>query len=165
MTEIGDVGRFQAAVCALEAGEWEHEMEIVGATLGVDMVTEFLGAAVGADFKVMRAGRKQLEERAETVEGVGKNREEVVKKLISQIELVMLEETEGVAILRSVTNRLCPAVKPVGVADHLQEVYSQEARSLDQLMSAIDTYQTRNSRFTVFGLWSTKLTLWRIPSR
>lgn len=123
LTEIGDVGNFVAAACDLEMGKWENDMGIVGEIIGVDKVTKLLETAVGASFELQKVGRKELEERVNSVEGVGRSREEFLKKMVSQIELVMLDETEGAAILKPVTNRLCPAVKPVSVAEFLQKVY------------------------------------------
>ena len=117
LTNIGDVRTFVAAACELEMGRWEEDMGIVGQTPGVDQVTEMLEAVVGAKFEVKTVGRSKLQERANSVNGIGRDRQEVLKKMISQIELVMLEEKESVAVLHPVTNRLCPAVKPLTISD------------------------------------------------
>ncbi|KAL6721262.1 hypothetical protein ACLMJK_000364 [Lecanora helva] len=122
-TEIGDVGKFVAAVCELELGKWEQEMMMVGETIEVDKATELLGKAIRAPFEIRKVGRKELQSRDQSVEGIGKSREEIVLKLISQIELVMLDENEGAAILKPVINQLCPAVKPLNVTEYLDKVY------------------------------------------
>lgn len=123
LTEIGDIGKFVAAACELEIGKWQDDMGIVGETIGVDKVTEMLEQVVGATFAVRKVGKRKLEERVNSVEGTGKSRQEIFTKLVSQIELIMLEETEGAAILKPVTNRLCSSVKPVSVVEFLEKVY------------------------------------------
>ncbi|KAB2569170.1 hypothetical protein DBV05_g12156 [Lasiodiplodia theobromae] len=119
LTEIDDVGRFVAAACALTEGSWLEEMDMVGETVRVDEVVGLVKECLGIELKVVGVTREELERRVSEVEGVGKTREEVLKKMIAQLSLVMLEEKEGWAIMKPTLNELCWHTKPLSVREYL----------------------------------------------
>jgi hypothetical protein len=49
---------------------------------------------------------------------------EIVKKLVVQFELGMLQEKEGWAIQEPTLNRLCPHVKPMQVKSYLEQCWA-----------------------------------------
>ena len=124
LTEIGDIGRFVAAACELPLGKWEKTMSMVGDTINVDEVVGLLVKYVGASFEVSKVGRQELQSRADSVQGIGSSREELLKKMTAQIEMVILEEEVQACVLDPVINRLCPSVKPYNVDSYLEQLYS-----------------------------------------
>ena len=121
LTDIGDIGRFVAGACALPLGEWEESMEFVGEVVGVDEVVRLLERRLGR-FEVSTVTKEELERRVKGIEGIGGTREEVLRKMGSQIELVMLEEEEGASVLRGIVNEKT-GVKGVTVDEYLERVY------------------------------------------
>lgn len=99
LTDIRDIGRFVAAACELPEGQWQTSMEMSGDTIDADDVTGILEEVGGEQFRRRTVDRKTLEGRVASVEGIGSSREEMVKKMVSQIELAMLEDTEGKCLL------------------------------------------------------------------
>ncbi|KAL1625457.1 hypothetical protein SLS56_007350 [Neofusicoccum ribis] len=120
LTEIDDVGRFVAAACGLTEGTWVEEMGMVGETIGLEDVVQLVRECLGVDLKVKRVARDELERRVASVDGIGRTREEVFRKMIAQIELVMLEEKEGWGIIEPVLNEMCLHTKPLSVREYLQ---------------------------------------------
>ena len=119
LTDIRDIGRFVAAACELPDGEWAGSMEMVGETISLDEVTELIEEVSGRKLERRPDDREALQQRVDGIEGIGRTREEMVTKMISQINLCTLEEQEGMCILRPVVNRLCPGVRPSSVRQFL----------------------------------------------
>lgn len=119
LTEIDDVGRLVAAACGLTEGTWVGEMGMVGETIGVGEVVGLVREVLGKRLEVRRVTRGELEERVEAVEGVGGTREAVVRKMMAQFALVVLEEREGWGIIRPVVNGMCYHTKPMSVREYL----------------------------------------------
>ncbi|OMP87750.1 hypothetical protein BK809_0007839 [Diplodia seriata] len=119
LTEVDDVGRFVAAACALTEGSWVREMDMVGETVGVGEVVGLVGECLGVGLRVVPVRREEWERRAAEVEGVGRTREEVVRKMHAQFALVILEEREGWGILKPTLNELCVNTKPLSVREYL----------------------------------------------
>lgn len=117
LTDIRDIGRFVAAACELPDGQWRRSMEMVGETIDADEVTRIIEEASGKKFKRKTVGREALESRISKIEGIGSSREEIVDKMVAQIELMMLEDKECITIMRPVVNELCPDVKPTSVRE------------------------------------------------
>ena len=117
LTDIRDIGRFVAAACELPDGQWRRSMEMVGETIDADDVTRIIEEVSGKKFRRRTVDKETLQTRVSKVEGIGSNREEIVEKMISQIELMMLEDREGMTITRPVVNKLCPHVIPTSVRD------------------------------------------------
>lgn len=117
LTDIRDIGRFVAAACELPDGLWRRSMEMVGETIDADEVTRLIEEASGQTFKRKTVDRAALEKRVSEIKGIGRNREEIVIKMISQIELTMLEDREGMTIMRPILNELCPHVQPTSVRE------------------------------------------------
>ena len=132
LTEIGDIGRFVAAACELPLGRWEKTMSMVGDTVRVDEVLGLLERHVGTAFEVSQVGKEELRRRAESVQGIGSNRNEIFKKMIAQIELVMLKESKQACMLEPIVNHLCPEVKPYSVDSYLKKLYSCSLRCNDE---------------------------------
>ena len=124
LTRLRDVGRFVAAACKLPDGAWPQVFGMVGETVRIADVTtiiEELSQRRMARWTIDRAG---LQKRVDGIEGLGSTRDEIVTKMLSQMSLLMLEEQEGLSIMPSVANELCPDVKPQGVREFLEEVFS-----------------------------------------
>lgn len=119
LTDIRDIGRFVAAACELPDGEWAGSMEMVGETISLDEVTELIEEVSGRKLERRPDDREALQQRVDGIEGIGRTREEMVTKMISQINLCTLEEQEGMCIMRPVVNRLCPGVRPSSVRQFL----------------------------------------------
>lgn len=117
MTEIDDVGRFVAAACGLTEGSWVGEMDMVGETIGLGEVVGLVRECLGVELKVVELTKQELERRAG--EGVGKTRDEVFRKLVAQLELLILEEKEGWAIMKPTLNEMCIHTKPLSVREYL----------------------------------------------
>lgn len=122
LTDIGDIGKFVAAACALPLGEWELDMSFVGEVIGVDEVVRLLEKRLGK-FEVTNVGEEELKRRVQAVEGIGTTKESVLSKMWSQIELCMLEGLEGAGVLKGVVNEKCPDFKPQTVDAYLDMVY------------------------------------------
>ena len=118
LTDFGDVGKFVAAACELEDGAWEEEMGMIGDLVTVDEVVKLVEEVTASKKKidVQMDGKEELERRVKSVEGIGATREEIVMKMVSQIEICMIE---GKNVFESVVNRLCPHVKPGSVKEYL----------------------------------------------
>lgn len=120
MTSLRDLGRFVAAACELPEGAWRGSMQILGQTVGVDEVTRIIEEVTGRTMEVSTVDARELQRRAEIVEGFGKTRREIVSKMVSEINLLVLEERENMCLLRPVVNELCPHVKPMTVREMVQ---------------------------------------------
>lgn len=123
-TSLRDIGRFVAAACELLEGSWRENMEMVGETVGIDEVTALIEGFTRRKVKVITVGRKELQRRADGIEGIGSTREEILTKMVSEINLLVLEEKEGMCLLRPVVNGLCPDIKPMSVREMLEEAWS-----------------------------------------
>lgn len=123
MTEIGDVGRFVAAACMLPDGKWESSMEMVGQTIDVDEVTKLIEEVTGKEMTRRPVDTAELQHRADAIEGFGSNREEMVTKMISQINIAAIEEQLGMCILHQTVNELCPEIKPISVKEYLTKCW------------------------------------------
>lgn len=117
LTDIRDIGRFVAAACELPNGQWRRSMEMVGETIDANEVTRIIEEVSGKKIRRRTVDRNALQTRVSKIKGIGSNREEIVEKMVSQIELMMLEEKEGMTIMRPVVNELCPHVIPTSVRD------------------------------------------------
>ena len=124
LTDIRDIGRFVAAACTLPDGKWESSMEMVGETINLDEVTRLIEEVTGKKLKHQPIDRDSLQRRADSIEGLGSNRDEMVTKMLSQINMATLEEQVGICILHPTVNELCPEVKPMSVRDYLVKCWS-----------------------------------------
>lgn len=123
LTSIPDIGRFVAAACELPDGSWKDDMDMVGQTLSMAEVNDMIEEISGLELKREKIDRKELEKRISSVEGVGQTREEIMRKLWSQIELISIEDKEGYGILKPIVNEMCPQVKPIKMRDFLEGVF------------------------------------------
>jgi hypothetical protein len=123
MTEIGDIGRFVAAACMLPDGKWQTSMEMVGETVDVDEVTEMIEAVTGKTMERRPVDTVVLQQRADTMEGIGDSREEIVTKMISQINIAAIEDQVGMCVLHPTVNELCPQVRPISVKEYLSKCW------------------------------------------
>lgn len=124
MTSLRDIGRFVAAACELPDGSWSESMEMVGETVSIDEVTLVIEMITGKKMEVRTVGREKLQQRADGIDGIGSTREEVLMKMVSEINLLVLEEKEGMCLLRPVVNELCPDIKPMSVRDMIEMAWS-----------------------------------------
>lgn len=123
LTEIGDIGRFVAAACCLPDGSWKESMEMVGETINIDDVSRLVQEVTGENLERTPVDKAELQHRADSIPGIGTNRKEMVTKMISQINIMTLDEQVGCCILRPTVNSLCPGVKPVGVREYLTKAW------------------------------------------
>jgi uncharacterized protein YbjT (DUF2867 family) len=123
MTDIRDIGRFVAAACTLPDGKWENSMEMVGDTINIDEVTKLLEDVTGKKMKRRAVDKAELQRRADNIEGIGNSRDEIVTKMISQINMAAMEEQVGMCVLDPTVNRLCPHVKPTSVKEFLTKCW------------------------------------------
>ena len=125
MTEIGDIGRFVAAACELPLGMWESTMGMEGETVRVDEVLKVLEEKAGkGKWQVSTVTERELQERADRIEGVGTTRKEVVDKLVAQMEVMILKDEEDMGVIRPTINKLCPQVKPTSVEEYVAKVFA-----------------------------------------
>lgn len=119
LTDIRDVGKFVAGACELEVGEWEEEMEMVGETLSIAQVTGLIEKYSGRKLRVSKVYREELVRRAESINGFGHSRDDVLTKMYAQMEALMLDEKHGGSVMQPIVNRLCPWVKAKSVEEYL----------------------------------------------
>ena len=115
MTDIRDIGRFVAAACTLPDGKWQSSMEMVGETINGDEVIKLIEEASGKKLKRRPVDEAELQHRADSIEGIRSSREEMVTKMISQINVAMIEEKIDMCVLNPTVNKLCSDVKPTSV--------------------------------------------------
>ena len=108
LTVIRDIGRFVAAACTLPDGKWESSMVMVRETISIDEVTQQIEELVGKRLQRQPVDRATLQRRAESIEGIGASREEMVTEMVSQINAATLEEELGMCILNPTVKNLCP---------------------------------------------------------
>lgn len=125
MTSLRDVGRFVAAACELPEGTWRESMQMVGETVAVDEVTRLFEEVTGRKMEVTTVGREELRQRADTIEGFGSTREEIFKKMVSEINLLVLEEKVDMCVLKPMVNELCPNVRPISVREMIQMAWGR----------------------------------------
>lgn len=123
MTSLRDLGMVVAAACDLEEGRWRESMEIVGETVGIHDVTRVIEEVTGRRMEVSTVGTEELQRRVDAVEGFGGTREEIFRTMISEINLLVLEEMEGMCVLRPVANELCPHIRPMGLREIIQAAW------------------------------------------
>ena len=123
MTEIGDIGRFVAAACMLPDGKWQTSMEMVGETTDVDEVTKMIEAVTGKKMERQPVDKLVLQQRADAIGGIGGTRDEMVTKMISQINIATLEEQIGICVLRPTVNQLYSDVNSVSVKVYLAKFW------------------------------------------
>jgi hypothetical protein len=123
ITDICDLGRFVAAACTLPDGRWESSMEMVGETINIDEVTKLIEDVTGKEMKRQPVDKAELQRRADSIEGIGSSREEIVTKMISQINMAAIEDLVGMCVLSPTVNRLCPHVKPTSVREFLTKCW------------------------------------------
>jgi hypothetical protein len=124
LTDIWDVGKFVAATCELEEGKWVAEMEMVGETIKITDVTNLVEKYLGRKLHITRIQLDELARRAEAIEGVGRNPEELMQKMLAQMAMVYIDEEVGGAIMEPIVNRMCPWVKATGVETYLRHRWS-----------------------------------------
>jgi hypothetical protein len=124
MPEISDVGTLVAAACDLPLGSWKPITGIVGENMGLFEMLKLLEAKSGARYETKPVNKPQLEERAARIEGPGSNLEDIEIKLTAQMELLSLQEKEGMALLEPTINKVCPDVKPYSVERYLDAVFA-----------------------------------------
>ncbi|KAF2718517.1 NAD(P)-binding protein [Polychaeton citri CBS 116435] len=126
MTSIDDIGKFVAAACTLPDGQWEQSMQMVGETVEIGAATEVLEEVSGRNFnKKLLVTREDLEKRIERIQCFGNDEGEIIKKLVTQCEIIMVEGEVGGGVLEPIVNRLCPEVKAKGVRDFLEDIFYQ----------------------------------------
>lgn len=124
LTDIWDVGRFVAAACELESGKWEAEMEMVGETITISEITQLIGKHLGRDLRVTKVSRAELTERADSIDGLGRDHGEVIEKMSTQIAMLYIDEEVGGAIMEPILNNMCPWVQPMSVQAYLSRYWS-----------------------------------------
>ena len=124
LTEIEDIGKFVAAACELPLGRWEKTMGMVGQTIGVDEVLNILEESSGCKWSTTTITETELKKRAAEISGVGKNRTEIVEKLVAQMELMILQDKEDMGQIRPTVNRLC-SHQPQSVQSFVAKVFQR----------------------------------------
>lgn len=117
LTEIGDVGRFVAAACELPSWPADGELGMYGEVVRADAVVAAIERVRGWPMTgVTWAERTDYLERAEHVEGIGRDPSEIRAKMVAQI---LVAACEGRAIVQGRLNELCPSVRPVDLEEYL----------------------------------------------
>ena len=80
----------------------------MGETEDVDEVVSALEKASGETFTTTKVSPAELRDRAAPVEGVGRMREEIMAKMVSQMELMMSLKV-GCCVVDLLANRLFPS--------------------------------------------------------
>lgn len=120
LTTIGDVGRFVAAACLLPDGKWQPVMGMVGETISCGEVTRLIEEIIPREMTVELLHRERLQHVCDDVPGIGETREQILRKMTAQINLLSLEDDKpGKCILEPTVNELCPDVKPTTVRTYL----------------------------------------------
>ena len=102
---------------------------MVGEIISSDEVTQQIEGVVGKKLQRQSGDRATLQRRADSIEGMGASREEMVTKMISQINAATLEEQLGMCILNPRVNTLCPQVKPRSVREYLVQCWGEQTVS------------------------------------
>lgn len=123
MMSIGDIGRFVAAACELLDGSRKESMEMVGGTMALDEVTEIIGEVTWRSMEVSKVGKGELKRRADEIEGIGASREEIVRKMVSEIEVCLLERGEEMSVYVPAVHGLCLRVKPMSVQEMFERAW------------------------------------------
>lgn len=117
-TEIGDVGGFVSAACALPQGEWKENFGMVGSTLGMDEIVKLVEEVRG----------KKMNTEYRTFEQVRKEKEECKDEMMLfwiDLEAMCATNEEDKGIIRPVLNELCPHVKPISVEAYVRKFWSE----------------------------------------
>lgn len=120
MTSLRDIGRFVAAACEMSEGRWEGSMQMVGQVVAVDEVTQIIEEVTGRRMEVMTVRADELRRRVEGIEGFGRTRATIFQKMVSEINLLVLEEKADMCVLKPVVNEMCPQIKPMSVREMVQ---------------------------------------------
>ena len=124
LTELGDIGRFVAAACELPLGRWERTMGMAGETVRVDVVLRVLEEKSGVKWEVTTVTEAGLKERTDRIEGIGRDRMEVVSKLVAQMESMILRDEDDMGAITPTVNRLCPQVQPQSVESFVSKIFA-----------------------------------------
>lgn len=122
LTDIWDVGKFVAGACELELGKWSGEMEMEGETIEVCKATELLEKYSGRKLEVTKVRRKELQAKAEAIDGM-RVRKQVLNKMIAQFLMLEIDEEVGGALMEPTMNKLCPWVRAKSVEEYLQRCW------------------------------------------
>lgn len=119
LMEVGDVGRFVAAACALPAGAWKEDFSMVGETLEVDEVVNIVEKVRGREMEVERVPfeRVVMEEKKQTVV--------YPDKFWGQLETVLARDEEGEAWVSPVLNGKCPEIEPMRVEEYVKKFWGK----------------------------------------
>ena len=121
MTEVGDLGRFVAAVLDLDEWPLDGEIGVVGHTAPIHEIIQVAERVTGKEFMVTVVDRAEWVRRAETIPGIGVGIKEILDKMIAQL---MVACCDGRTVMQPVANRLCPQVKPIGIEEYLQKAWN-----------------------------------------
>ena len=99
-------------------------MEMVGQTVDIDEVTAIIEAVTGKKMERRPVDRTVLQQRADAIQGIGGSREEMVTKMISQINMAAIAEQVGMCVLHPTVNELCPQVTPISVKEYLSKCWT-----------------------------------------
>ncbi|KAK2780734.1 hypothetical protein FQN53_001002 [Emmonsiellopsis sp. PD_33] len=121
MTEIGDVGRFVAA--ALDLERWGRgEMAMVGEVVGFGEVVRVIEKVTGRTMRVKEVGREELRREIEGLQPA-----DWVRRMECGYNLVYCDDVDGETALEGYLNKMCPQVKPVGIAEYLERYWGKGA--------------------------------------
>lgn len=107
---------------------------MVGQTVAFDEGSRVIEEVTGKKLKVGKVGSNELKRRADSIDGFGKTRDEILTKMISQIDLLVIEEQEGMYLLRPVVNELCPEIKPMSVREMVEDAWSWAGIDLSKVV-------------------------------
>lgn len=116
MTSMRDIGRFVAA--SLELKSWEADMSMAGDTITMGELIGIVEELTESKLEVQKLTREVNEEK---MPKLGDDR--FMERLWLEFKILCCDDEEGVAVLRPVLNRLCPAVKPLSVREYLAQHY------------------------------------------
>ncbi|KAL9108177.1 MAG: hypothetical protein Q9227_007032 [Pyrenula ochraceoflavens] len=120
VTEVGDVGRFVAAVLDLEEWPSDGEIGIVGQTLPLQEFVELAERVRGKYFTVTRVSREEWVRRAGTPLSLSAGMEQIMDTMIAQH---MVACCDGRTVMDPVANRLCPQIRPMSIAEYMQKAW------------------------------------------
>lgn len=119
LTEIGDVGRFVSAACALPQGEWKENFGMVGSTIGMIEIVKTI--------EEVRGGKMNVEHR--TFEHVRKEKVECKDEMMLfwlELEEMYAMDEEDRGIIRPVLNELCSDVNPISAEAYIKKFWSEQ---------------------------------------
>ncbi|KAF2096112.1 NAD(P)-binding protein [Rhizodiscina lignyota] len=119
LTEIGDMGRFVAAACALPDGKWEVDMGMAGSVMRIDEVVRVIEEVRKRKMEVKYVEMTELEVRQKELQ----TKEDFIGLFWNDLAMMYARDEEGEGYFRARVNELCPEVKALTVKKYMEKFW------------------------------------------